>query len=61
MKISDLFLPKIARSNPEVRKDAVRKESNLSLLQQVSKKDKDPEVRKLALKRIKQLATSQVR
>ena len=56
MKIKELFLPKLARSDPEVRKRAVRKESDLLRLQQVSKKDKDPEVRKLALKRIRKLA-----
>jgi hypothetical protein len=58
MKIGDLFLPKIARSDPEVRKKAVRNEKNISLLQEVSKKDKDPEVRKLAMKQIRKLDTS---
>jgi len=55
MKISDFFLPKIARSDPEVRKKAVLKEKNPGLLKQVSKKDTDPEVRRLALKRLKAL------
>ena len=58
MKFGDLFLPKIARSDPEVRKKAVRKEKNISLLKQVSKKDNDPEVRTLALKQIRKLGTS---
>lgn len=60
MKLRDFFLPKISRSNPQVRKEAVRRENNMSLLQQISKQDKDPEVRKLALKRLKKLATSQM-
>jgi hypothetical protein len=55
MKASDLFLPKIARSDPEVRKAAVRNENDIDLLKHVSKKDSNPEVRKLALKRIKKL------
>ena len=55
MKIGDLFLPKIARSNPEVRKEAVRQERNVGLLQQVSEKDEDPEVRQLALERLASL------
>jgi hypothetical protein len=56
VKVSDFFLPKIARSDPEVRKKAVLKEKNIGLLQQVSTKDKDPEVRQLAEKQIKKLA-----
>lgn len=55
MKFSDLFLPKIARSDPEVRKEAVRKEDNVELLRNVSKKDSDPEVRELAIKRVDEL------
>jgi len=55
MRASDLFLPKIARSDPEVRKAAVRDENDIDLLKHVSKKDSNPEVRKLALKRIKKL------
>jgi len=60
MKLREFFRPKISRSNPQVRKDAVRRENNMSVLQQISKQDKDPEVRKLALKRLKKLATSQM-
>ena len=55
MKFGDLFLPKIARSDPETRKKAVLKEKNVGLLQQVSEKDADPEVRKLALRRLESL------
>ncbi len=57
MKFSDLFLPKIARSDPEVRKDAVRNEQNVELLKNVSKKDSDPDVRNLAVRRLNELAT----
>ena len=60
MKLRDFILPKISRSNPQVRQEAVRRENNMSLLQQISKQDKDPEVRQLALKRLKKLATSQM-
>jgi hypothetical protein len=55
VKFRDLFLPKIARSDPEVRKEAVLKEINVELLKQVSEKDNDPEVRELALARIREL------
>ena len=56
MKLSDLFLPKIARSDPEVRKSAVIKEKNLELLKQVMDKDSDPEVRKIAEQRVRELS-----
>ena len=55
MKFGDIFLPKIARSDPEVRKKAVLKEKNVGLLQQVSEKDTDPEVRRLALEKLESL------
>jgi hypothetical protein len=55
MKLSDLFLPRIARSDPEVRKKAVLKETNVGLLKQVSEKDEDPDVRELALRRLQSL------
>ena len=55
MKLSDLFLPKHAHSNPEVRKQAVSKMSDKNLLDQISKKDKDEAVRKLAQKRLKEV------
>jgi hypothetical protein len=56
MKFRDLFLPKLAHSNPEVRKKAVRNEENVELLQKVIQNDTDPEVRKLAQKQIEKLA-----
>lgn len=52
MRIADFFLPKIARSNPEVRKKAVLEESNAELLKKVAENDSDPEVRRLALSRL---------
>ena len=55
MKLSDLFLPKIARSDPKVRKDAVRETNDLKLLQDVIKNDSDEGVRLLARKRIRAL------
>ena len=58
MGIKDLFLPKIERSNPEVRKEAVLEEVDLVLLKQVSEEDADPEVRQLALERLEALSVS---
>ncbi len=55
MKFKDIFLPKIARSNPEVRKEAVQSEINVELLKQVIQKDIDPDVRRLAKERIHEL------
>lgn len=55
MKFSDIFLPKIARSDPEVRKDAVQKEENIQLLKKVIENDSDREVRDLARQRVAQL------
>ena len=55
MKFKDLFLPKIARSDPEIRKEAVRQEINVELLKQVIEKDSDPDVRQLAEERIRRL------
>jgi hypothetical protein len=55
MAFRDLFLPKIAHSNPEVRKKAVKDENDKALLQRVIENDKDPEVVKTAQKRIEEL------
>ena len=55
MKFRDIFLPKIARSDPKIRKDAVRSETNVELLKQVIKNDLDPDVRRLAQERIQEL------
>ena len=56
MKFSDLFVPKIARSNPEVRKEAVRSETNRELLKKVIEKDSEKSVRELARQRLAELS-----
>ena len=56
MKFRDLFLPKIARSDPKVRKKAVMEESNPDLLKKVIKNDSDQEVRQVARKRLQRLS-----
>ena len=51
-EVQDVFLPKISRSDPEVRRKAVKEEINVELLKQVMNKDADPEVRNLARERL---------
>jgi hypothetical protein len=55
MKLSDLFLPKIARSDPQVRRQAVKAERNTTLLQKVVENDSSKEVRDAARARLKEL------
>jgi hypothetical protein len=55
LKFRDLFLPRIARSDPEVRKDAIRNEVNVELLKQVIQKESDPAVIDVARNRIQEL------
>lgn len=55
MKFSDFFLPKIVRSDPKVRIDAVNKTTDSILLNQVIEKDKNEEVREAAAQRLKEL------
>lgn len=55
MAFRDLFLPKLAHSNPEVRKKAVMSESDKALLQRVIENDKDPDVVQTAKKRLEEL------
>jgi DNA-directed RNA polymerase subunit H (RpoH/RPB5) len=55
MKLRDLFLPKIARSDPEVRKQAVLKEDNKELLMNVIENDSDEEVCQTARQRLQAL------
>lgn len=52
MKFSDFFVPKIARSDPKVREQAVLKCKDVELLQRVVKNDKDEHVREVANQRI---------
>ena len=55
MKFRDLFLPKIAHSDPKVRKKAVLSEENPNVLNGVIKNDSDKSVREAAKKRLQQL------
>ena len=57
MKFRDLFLPKIVRSDPNVRKKAVFAERNAEVLKGVIKNDSDKNVGETALKRLKKLNT----
>jgi hypothetical protein len=57
MKFRDIFLPKIARSNPEVRKKAVGAEQNADILKKVIQNDSDQGVRDAARKRLQRLKT----
>jgi hypothetical protein len=56
MKFKDIFLPRIARSDPKVRKEAVKSEINRELLKQVLEKDSHPEVREAAKTRLQELS-----
>ncbi len=57
MKFRDLFLPKIVRSDPNVRKKAVLVERNSEVLKGVIKNDSDKVVREAARKRLQKLNT----
>lgn len=56
MKFRDLFLPKIAHSNPEVRIKAIETEENAELLKKVTQNDSDPRVVKAAKNRLEALS-----
>ena len=56
MGFKDLFLPRIAHSDPKVRKKAVKKAKDQNLLKQVIEKDDDPDVRQTAELRLQELA-----
>ncbi len=55
MKFSDLFLPKHVRSDPEVRKRAVEKMKDQSLLASIAENDPDEAIRDLASGRASEL------
>jgi hypothetical protein len=55
MAFRDLFLPKIAHSNPEKRKEAVREENDVALLKKVIANDSDSGVIEAAKQRIAEL------
>jgi hypothetical protein len=52
MKFSDFFIPKIARSDPKVREQAVLECKDKELLKRVIKNDKDEHVRQAAMQRL---------
>jgi hypothetical protein len=58
MKFRDLFLPKIAHSDPEVRIKAIQTEESSELLKKVTQNDSDPRVVKAAQKRLEALGES---
>lgn len=55
MKFSDFFIPKIARSDPKVREQAVLECKDVELLKRVIANDKDEHVRDVAGQRIEML------
>ena len=55
MALRDIFLPKIAHSDPEVRLKAVQKERDAGMLQRVIANDKDPRVVEAAKARLEEL------
>jgi hypothetical protein len=55
MKFSDFFIPKIARSDPKVREQAVMQCTDKELLKRVIQNDKNEHVRQVAKKRIEDL------
>lgn len=55
MKFSDLFVPKHVHSDPKVRLKFVNKTKDIHLLEQMSEKDGDAEVRKAAAERARML------
>jgi hypothetical protein len=55
VKFRDLFIPKIVRSDPNVRKKAVLAEKSPEVLKGVIKNDSDKEVRQTARKRLQKL------
>jgi hypothetical protein len=55
MKLSDLFLPKIARSDPKVREEAVLECQDKDLLKRVIQNEKDERVRQAAMQRLETL------
>ena len=55
MGFRDLFLPKVAHSDPKVRKKAVMKEKDKQLLKKVIENDNDDRVREAARMRLEDL------
>ena len=57
MGFKDLFVPKLAHSNPEIRKKAVLKQKDPGVLKQVIEKDRDASVVSTAQQRLKEIST----
>lgn len=55
MKFSDFFVPKYVHSNPNVRLKFVSKSKDIGLLEQMSEKDENENVRKSAAERARML------
>lgn len=55
MKFSDFFVPKIARSDPNVRIKAVKETEDPGLLQKVLQNDSSEKVRQAASERLKEI------
>jgi hypothetical protein len=55
MKLSDLFIPKIARSDPKIREQAVMKCKDKELLKRVIQNEKDEHVRQVVKQRLEAL------
>jgi hypothetical protein len=60
MKFRDLFIPRWQHSNPEVRRLAVGRLRDTSLLKQISEMDADQMVRDAALAQLETLTGQQV-
>lgn len=60
MAFKDLFVPRIAHSNPEVRKKALMRVGDKNLLKQVIENDQDAAVRELAKRRLLELTAQEV-
>lgn len=58
MKFGDLFLPKIANSDPKVRIQAVNKCKDVELLKRVIENDRDDSVKQVAKTRIAMISAS---
>lgn len=61
MKFRDLFVPRWQHSNPEVRKKAVSRLCDISLLRQISELDDHQMVRDAAQAQLESLSGEQVR
>ncbi len=58
MKLRDFFLPKLAHSDPAVRKEAVLSEKDAQMLEKVIEHDDSREVRQAAKMRLNELQAS---